>query len=93
MIPASRINPTSRAMFAWWAPPNQSTPTNNYIVNVATHPSLDQYILRFDWNASQKQRIFGRYTYHKAQSPSALPYGYLDNPSGSRNAVQHFVWR
>ena len=91
MIPASRINPTSRAMFAWWAPPNQSTPTNNYIVNVATHPSLDQYILRFDWNASQKQRIFGRYTYHKAQSPSALPYGYLDNPSGSRNAVQHFV--
>jgi hypothetical protein len=91
MIPANRINPTARAMFAWWAPPNQPTPTNNYIVNTATHPTLDQYILRLDWNASQKQRIFGRYTYHKAISPSALPYGYLDNPSLSRNAVQHFV--
>ncbi len=92
IIPASRINPTSAAMFAWWAQPNQpGTTTNNYIVNVATHPTLDQYIARIDWNASQKHRVFGRYTYHKGISPSALPYGYLDNPSLSRNAVHHFV--
>jgi hypothetical protein len=91
VIPANRINPTSQAMFAWWAQPNQTTTTNNYIINVASHPTLDQYIARIDWNASQKHRVFGRYTYHKSISPSALPYGYLDNPSLSRNAVHHFV--
>ena len=91
MIPADRINPTSRAMFAWWAPPNQPGTVNNYIVNTTTHPVLNQYIARLDWNLSEKQRIFGRYTYHNAQSPGALPYGYLDNPTTSRNAVQHFV--
>ncbi len=91
IIPANRINPTSKAMLAWWAPPNQPGVSNNYIVNVTTHPVLDQYIVRLDWNASQAQRIFGRYTYHKAQSPNALPYGYLNNPSLSRNAVQQFV--
>jgi Carboxypeptidase regulatory-like domain len=91
IIPANRINPTSRAMFPWWAAPNQPGTLNNYIVNVTTQPTLDQYILRLDWNVSQKQRIFGRYTYHNAKSPSALPYGYLDNPSLSRNAVNQFV--
>ena len=41
--------------------------------------SLNQYIARLDWNASEKQRIFGRYTYHHSLNPSALPYGYLPN--------------
>ena len=52
---------------------------NNYSVNATTKPALNQYIARLDWNASEKQRIFGRYTYHHSLNPSALPYGYLPN--------------
>jgi Carboxypeptidase regulatory-like domain len=91
VIPANRINPTSAAMFKWWAPPNGPGITNNYSVNATTKPVLNQYIARLDWNASEKQRIFGRYTYHHSLSPSALPYGYLPNPSTGHNAVQQFV--
>jgi Carboxypeptidase regulatory-like domain len=91
IIPANRINPTSSAMFKWWAPPNGPGVTNNYSVNATTHPVLNQYIARIDWNATEKQRIFGRYTYHHSLSPSALPYGYLPNPSTGHNAVQQFV--
>ena len=92
IIPPNRINPTSKAMFAWWAPPNQPGTVNNYSVNATTHPVLNQYIARIDWNASEKQRIFGRYTYHHSLNPSALPYGYLPNPSTGHNAVQQFVF-
>ena len=92
IIPANRINPTSAAMFKWWAPPNQPGTLNNYIVNATTHPVLNQYIARLDWNASEKQRIFGRYTYHHSLNPSALPYGYLPNPSTGHNAVHQFVF-
>jgi hypothetical protein len=91
IIPANRINPTSTAMFPWWAPPNGPGTVNNYTVNATTKPVLNQYIARIDWNASEKQRIFGRYTYHHSLSPSALPYGYMDNPSTGHNAVQQFV--
>ncbi len=91
IIPANRINPTSAAMFQWWAPPNAPGTINNYSVNATTKPKLNQYIARLDWDASEKQRIFGRYTYHYALSPSALPYGYLPNPSTGHNAVQQFV--
>jgi hypothetical protein len=91
IIPANRINPTSTAMFQWWAPPNGPGTVNNYSVNATTKPSLNQYIARLDWDASQKQRIFGRYTYHHSLSPSALPYGYLPNPSTGHNAVQSVV--
>ncbi len=91
IIPANRINPTSAAMFKWWAPPNGLGITNNYSVNATTKPVLNQYIARLDWNASEKQRIFGRYTYHHSLSPSALPYGYLPNMSTGHNAVQQFV--
>jgi Carboxypeptidase regulatory-like domain len=91
IIPQNRINPTSTAMFAWWAPPNGPGTINNYSVNATTKPALNQYIARLDWDATEKQRIFGRYTYHHSLSPSALPYGYLDNPSTGHNAVQSVV--
>ncbi|HEY4050551.1 MAG TPA: carboxypeptidase regulatory-like domain-containing protein, partial [Acidobacteriaceae bacterium] len=91
IIPANRINPTSKAMFQWWAPPNGLGTVNNYSVNATTHPVLNQYIARLDWNASEKQRIFGRYTYHHSLNPSALPYGYLPNRSTGHNAVHQVV--
>ena len=91
IIPANRIDRTAKAMEPWWALPNGPGTSNNYTVNTTTHPLLDQYIARLDWTASEKQRIFGRYTYHRYVAVGALPYGYLDNPSLSRNAVQQFV--
>ena len=91
IIPASRIDHTAEAMSSWWALPNGPGTSNNYTVNTTTHPIMDQYIARLDWTASEKQRVFGRYTYHRYVAVGALPYGYMDNPSLSKNAVQQFV--
>ena len=40
-IPANRINPTSAAMFKWWAPPIGPGTLNNYSVNATTKPVVE----------------------------------------------------
>ncbi|MEA2541989.1 MAG: hypothetical protein QOH35_3355 [Acidobacteriaceae bacterium] len=91
VIPANRIDPTAKAMLAYWPLPNAPGATNNYTDNYTTHPHGDQYVARFDWNASEKQRIFGRYTYWTGFSPSPLPYGYINNPSRTSVATHQAV--
>lgn len=80
MLPPSRIDPTSKAMLAWWA---AATPAlgskNNYVATLMTHPSIDQYLARGDWSLSDKQRIFARFVYQNVGNNGAPPYGYMPN--------------
>ena len=66
VIPASRINNTSRLLENYWALPNVPgipfTQTNNYIVNAGTGTDNDQWGIRGDYNMSEKQRVFARFT-------------------------------
>jgi hypothetical protein len=71
VIPANRIDPTAKALLAYWPLPNGPGATSNYTNNYTTHPHGDQYVARLDWNISEKQRLFGRYTYWTGFSPSA----------------------
>jgi hypothetical protein len=91
IIPASRIDPTAQVMLNYWPVPNGSGTTNNFTVNTTTHPHGDQYVARLDWNASEKQRIFGRYTYWTGFSGGSLPFGYVNNPSRTTIATHQAV--
>jgi outer membrane receptor protein involved in Fe transport len=65
-IPANRIDPTANAManqIKFWPLPNTQQPGANYAVSAFTGGSANQYNTRIDWNVSDKQRIFGRYSY------------------------------
>lgn len=86
---SNRIDPTSEAMLNWWANANPALGTkNNYVANLVTHPSIDQYMGRLDWSISDKQRFFGRYLYQKAGANGAPPYGYMPNVRNN-NASSH----
>ena len=65
-IPASRFNNTSALLEKYWALPNVPgtpfTQTNNNIVNAGTGTDNDQWGVRGDYNLSEKQRIFARFT-------------------------------
>lgn len=87
-IPVNRIDPTSKAMLDWWALPNLPGTSNNYTANLVTHPQIDQYLGRIDWNVSSKQRFFGRYLYQKVGANGAPPYGYMKNVRNN-NASAH----
>jgi hypothetical protein len=66
VIPAGRINNTSNLLEKYWALPNTPgtpfTQTNNNIVNAGTGTDNDQWGIRGDYNMSEKQRIFARFT-------------------------------
>jgi hypothetical protein len=65
-IPVSRLNNTSKLLNNYWALPNVPgtpfTQTNNYITNAGTGTDNDQWGIRGDYNMSQKQRVFARFT-------------------------------
>ncbi|MCS6952252.1 MAG: TonB-dependent receptor, partial [Bryobacteraceae bacterium] len=65
-IPNSRIDRAARAMIPLWALPNGPglpfTAVNNFTTNASVGGNNDQGTGRIDYTASDKQRIFGRFT-------------------------------
>jgi hypothetical protein len=72
----------------YWATPNANIPGANYVVNAAAGADSNQYNQRFDYSASDRQKIFVRYTYlnintfpttynldKTSQGPGSLPRG------------------
>ena len=84
-IPSNRQDPTSVAMLAWWAHAQTAAASNNYTVNLITHPIVDQYLGRVDWTKSDRQRLFVRYLWQDAHQNGAPPYGYMPNVRNNNN--------
>jgi hypothetical protein len=93
IIPVSRISPVARNIINWgyWAnPTNGNAPDSQ---NFVTYSSIggvnNQYSLRLDYTASEKQRIFGRFTYWKSDNVAGTPFrnGLI---SGSPTSPEHF---
>ena len=93
VIPTNRIDPTSEAMLVWWANADPALGSkNNYTSNQKNHPTINQYLGRFDWIVSDKQRVFGRYLYQNAQFNTAPPYGYMPNVRNFSNSAHQAVF-
>jgi len=83
-VPSNRVDPTAANMLAWWPTldPSITSSSNNYIVNLITHPSYSQYLGRIDWTINDKQRFFGRYLYQTELQDAAPVFqlaAYLPN--------------
>jgi len=78
MIPQNRLDPTAKILSAFWAPPTlpgqQFTHINNFATAASVGGNNDQWTSRIDWNKSDKQRIFGRFTDWTALSLAHDPY-------------------
>lgn len=87
MIPANRINPAAAKLAALTPNPNQNlspTPANNYYVNTPITNKLQHVDTKFDWVASNKWKVTGRYGYQ----PYNITQGTIFGPvlGGSPNA-------
>jgi hypothetical protein len=88
VICSDRIDPTANVManvLHYWPTPNASLGGGaiNYVVNVAAGADSSQYSGRVDYSASDKQKIFARYTYNNIDT---LPTTYiLENTQGPRS--------
>lgn len=66
MIPVNRIHPASAKLTALLPNPNQNisaTPSNNYYVNTPISNTLSHVDTKFDWIATDKWKVTGRYGY------------------------------
>jgi hypothetical protein len=80
IIPASRINPVAAKIVAFpmFSPPNQPgqpfTQNINYSKNAASGGNNNQYNGRFDYTASDKLRVFGRYSRWSSSNTPFIPF-------------------
>ena len=66
IIPPNRIDPTANAIanqIKFWPSPNTSEPGGNFASSGTYGGKSNQYNTRIDWTVSDKQTVFGRYTY------------------------------
>jgi hypothetical protein len=78
VIPAGRLDATAKSLTPYWATPSlpgqQYTHINNFATNASVGGDNDQSNTRVDYNVSDKQRIFGRFTYWTNLSLALDPY-------------------
>jgi hypothetical protein len=63
-IPTALLDPVALRLLALFPQPNiPGKQTNNFIRNAGLVDNNDSYAGRIDWNPSEKDSVFGRYTY------------------------------
>ncbi len=78
VIPANRIDPTAQALLSFFPKPTpglENSSNGNFADTYSSGGDTNQYNGRIDYTLSQKQRIFGRYTYSHILSLPDAPFG------------------
>jgi hypothetical protein len=80
LIPISRVNSVSLALFKLLPAPNQNTsglsaPSNNYFATLPFQKSSNTYDAKIDYQASAKDRLAFRYGYQKSNVFQAPAFG------------------
>ncbi len=75
IVPQDRISPTAAALLeSLWPLPNASGVSNNFSTTYSSGTNSKQFNGRVDQNLSEKQRIFGRYSFWSSTSPPVDPF-------------------
>jgi len=69
------IDPTAKVLLGLFPAPNLPGVTNNFAVSPSNGGNSTQYNVRGDWDFSDKQKLFARYTYWKGSQLSSSPFG------------------
>jgi hypothetical protein len=94
IIPANRIDNTANVIanvMKYWPLPNTDLPSGNFSSTPTSGGDQTQYNARIDQNISDKQRIFGRFTWWNL---SDIPFNPMMNFTGnspSHNTTHHIV--
>jgi hypothetical protein len=73
-IPLNQINAASKVLAAYFPPPTNNNPTNNFTKSYGTGGDTDQLNEKVDWNVSDKQRFMARFTYYKLLNLPDSPF-------------------
>jgi hypothetical protein len=91
VVPAGRINPTAAALLkTLWPLPNASGVSNNFSTTYSSGTNSKQFNGRIDQTLSDKQHLFGRYSFWSSTSPPVDPFN-EGNGLGSGFQTNQFV--
>ncbi len=93
VIPPTRIDPTAAYMVKTFFPEPNITPNvnGNFADSFSSGGDVNQYNGRIDWAASQRQRVFGRYTYSHILSLPDAPFGQICTDRCTETTTAHQV--
>ncbi len=92
IIPTNRIDPTAQALLSYFPMPNQTNnPNGNFATAFSSGGDVDQYNERIDYNLSEKQRIFGRYTHNHILSLPDAPFSQICTDRCTEDTKAHQI--
>ena len=92
IIPANRIDPTAQALLTYFPKPNLTGSSSaNFADSYSSGGDVNQYNGRIDYTLSQKQRLFGRYTYSHILSLPDAPFGQICGDRCTETTTAHQV--
>jgi hypothetical protein len=87
-IPADRIHSFPKAAQQFWPDPTPNAPAPyNFLGTGKSEQTDEKWSVRVDWNLSEKDKVFGRFSYmdSKLANIGAFPYSGSETPVHSRN--------
>ncbi len=91
-IPATRLDPTAQALLNYFPLPNQQGNSfGNFVENYSTGGNVDQINERIDYNLSDKQRVFGRYTRSHVLSLPDSPFNQVCSDRCTEDTVANQI--
>src|SRR6202045_434762 len=91
MIPTAKLDPTAVALLSYFPMPNANSPNGNFATAFSSGGDVDQYNERIDYNLSEKQRIFGRYTHNHILSLPDAPFSQICTDRCTETTTAHQV--
>lgn len=89
VIDPARFDPTAVALLSYFPLPNQPGETNNFVENFSSGGNIDQLNERVDFNLSEKQRLFGRYTRNHILSLPLSPFKDICTDRCTEDTIAH----
>ena len=91
VIDPARLDPTAVALLSYFPLPNQPGETNNFVENFSSGGNIDQLNERVDFNLSEKQRLFGRYTRNHILSLPLAPFKDICTDRCTEDTIAHQI--
>jgi Carboxypeptidase regulatory-like domain len=88
IIPASRLDPNAVKLLSLFPAPTGPTLSNNYTVNRNATTDVNAFDVRVDEYATEKDQIFGRYSWSHSPSFSPPPFTGFADGGGFNNGQQ-----
>ncbi|MFP5237135.1 MAG: carboxypeptidase regulatory-like domain-containing protein [Acidobacteriota bacterium] len=90
IIPSGRLNPAAvNYLNAFPMPTRTDRYLNNYLVNQSENNKYNTFDVRFDWNASDSDRAFIRYSYDNSVNTKTSEFANLPAGGGSGTNPTH----